>query len=1092
MGLIHGYSAFLNYAILRTKLNKLNVASSNLVARFVAIRQFEDEFSVNISYTAGMVSIAILLAALMAQEPTVLEVGKPFEGKVTDSAALVHSPILDSGGFSDTPTLGVPLIVTVAESGVYFLELRSFDFDAYLILRDASGRPLAEDDDSSLGTHARIVFELDADYEYQVSVCALHGSRGAYEVNLNRGVPENLSRVERDREEILNAQRRIEHLKLAKGADSVELVTALNALALLLYSQGDYEKALPLYERSLALTKKVLGPDHLKMAQGLHDFAILHQAQGNFEEARTSYEQSLAILEKLSGPDHLGVAKVLNSLANLYESNSKYEKASPLYERSLAIWEKVLGPDHPNVAIVLDSLAVILTVQGNYEEARPLFDRSLSIWEKVVGPNHPRIAQCLNNIAQLLRQQGNYKESQLLYERALAIAERMLGPDHPNTATGLANLADLLQLKGDFEEARPLYERSLMIREKVLGPFHPDIATGLNNFALLLRKLEEHEKAQPLYERSLAINEELYGPEHPDVATSLNNLAGLLQAQGNHEEARPLYERSLASSLQFLNRELPTLNEAGRLRLLEINANPESLLYSLWKLPPSSYAPYYSLFQNWKGKATRLQYAGLRLIQTKSNPEFLSKKRHIQDVAKNLSNLVFLPLSNQDSHHKERISDLRKERVRLERELNHEFGLDLVMATPSLEVVQSSMPANSVLLDFFVGIGIFVWVLPPSGDPQLIPLGDAGALRAAQEAFLRGRAIRGGRTLTDQSTVQKSDILSLLWAPLRDSVGEASIVFVSPDGFLGELPFGIMEENDGDFLLEKHRFVYLSDSTSLAGKESPNQAVKGSLFAVGDVNYFQRDDVAKSIAAEPSTRSRIGDAWNSLPATRDELQALRDLHNYILEWDSPLTVLEGKAATEERIRAELPGKRYVHIATHGYFEPDHLPSLMLDAEEKQAKAQLGELIQAVGLLPGLLSGLVFAGVNGEHDPTRDDGFLSAEEIQHLDLSACDLVVLSACETALGCARAGEGLMSVRRAFSVAGADTVISSLWKVDDKSTAQLMKDFYTNLWEKGMGRGEALHEAKVRMLRRSRLDNGGDAKPSTWGAFVLSGDWN
>ena len=159
----------------------------------------------------------------------------------------------------------------------------------------------------------------------------------------------------------------------------------------------------------------------------------------------------------------------------------------------------------------------------------------------------------------------------------------------------------------------------------------------------------------------------------------------------------------------------------------------------------------------------------------------------------------------------------------------------------------------------------------------------------------------------------------------------------------------------------------------------------------------------------------------------------------------------------------------MHIATHGYFEPDHLPSLLLDAEEKQSKAQLGEQIQAVGLLPGLLSGLVFAGVNGEPDLARDDGYLSAEEIQHLDLSECDLVVLSACETALGSARAGEGLMSLRRSFSVAGADTVISSLWKVGDVATAQLMKDFYTNLWENSMRRGEALHEAKLHMLRRN-----------------------
>lgn len=178
------------------------------------------------------------------------------------------------------------------------------------------------------------------------------------------------------------------------------------------------------------------------------------------------------------------------------------------------------------------------------------------------------------------------------------------------------------------------------------------------------------------------------------------------------------------------------------------------------------------------------------------------------------------------------------------------------------------------------------------------------------------------------------------------------------------------------------------------------------------------------------------------------MQSIRDLHEYVLEWQSPIHQLEGKAATEEAVRAALPGHRYMHIATHGYFEPDHLPSLLVDAAEKQADVFLDQQIRAAGMLPGLLSGLVFTGVNAEPDASRDDGYLSAEEILHLDLSACDLVVLSACETALGSARAGEGLMSLRRAFEVAGEDTVISSLWKVDDLATAALIKDFYTNLW--------------------------------------------
>ena len=145
-----------------------------------------------------------------------------------------------------------------------------------------------------------------------------------------------------------------------------------------------------------------------------------------------------------------------------------------------------------------------------------------------------------------------------------------------------------------------------------------------------------------------------------------------------------------------------------------------------------------------------------------------------------------------------------------------------------------------------------------------------------------------------------------------------------------------------------------------------------------------------------------------------------------------------------------------------------------------------------GLHPGLLSGLVLAGANrppGEEDH-RDDGYLTASEVTLLDLSGVDLVVLSACETGLGRPQSGEGLLGLRRAFHMAGADTVVSSLWSVEDESTSELMQGFYRNLLVAGMGRQEALRAAKLEMLDRNRREHG-EALPSTWGAFVLSGEW-
>jgi len=748
-----------------------------------------------------------------------------------------------------------------------------------------------------------------------------------------------------------------------------------------------------------------------------------------------------------------------------------------------------LSPEHPEIAITLVNLGLLLNRQGNYAEALPLLERAVVLNKKAYGANHPMVATCIDALARAQKVQGKHARS--LYEQAFAMRRDTLGINHPETVMILNNIAGLHFANGDLEEAESVYRQALTTWETVFGLEHPNVALGQSNLAQTLKDVGEFEEALPLFRSALSIRQQTLGNSHPNTVASQKNLALILVEMGEYENALPHFQLALSAALQRIDNQFPSMNETERLHMLKVTAKPGGYLDCISNIPDLDLNEHYALFQEWKGKAIRLKSASVKLGRMASTPSLRATKGKIQVLAKELSNLVLLPIAEREESHGQRIDDLRKERLRLERELNSQLGLSSVLEIPELAEVQMALPKDSTLVDFFVGKDVYAWIVKPSGSPSLIRLGKATALQEAQASFLSVTTRRGGKSLLDRKPSAEVGYQTLLWKPLQEAIGGSNTVFICPDGFICELPFGILPGEAGGVLLEKHRFVYLSDPVSLVFHEKSSGEDEGSLLAVGGVNYFKRDDADEIGTEGISNRSRVGGTWNSLPATRDEIQALHDLHDFILEWASPMTVVEGKSATEERIRIELPGKRYVHIATHGYFEPEHLPSLLLDAEEKQASAQLGEQLYAVGLLPGLLSGLVFAGVNGDPDPTRDDGYLSAEEIQHLDLSACDLVVLSACETALGSARAGEGLMSLRRSFSVAGADTVISSLWKVDDQATAQLMKDFYTNLWEKNMSRGDALHEAKLRMLRRNRIDNGGDAMPSTWGAFVLSGEW-
>ena len=224
--------------------------------------------------------------------------------------------------------------------------------------------------------------------------------------------------------------------------------TSLSNLAGLCRAQGDYARALPLYERCARHLGARPRPRPPRRGDGPQQPRPLYQDQGDYARALPLFERALAICERALGPDHPQVAQSLNNLAALYQDQGDYARALPLYERALAICERALGPDHPHVAASLNNLAGLYRAQGDYARALPLYERALAIAERALGPDHPHVAASLNNLAVLYRAQGDYARALPLYERALAISERALGPDHPEVATSLNNLAGSLPRPG--------------------------------------------------------------------------------------------------------------------------------------------------------------------------------------------------------------------------------------------------------------------------------------------------------------------------------------------------------------------------------------------------------------------------------------------------------------------------------------------------------------------------------------------------------------------------------------------------------------------------------------------------------------------
>ncbi len=216
----------------------------------------------------------------------------------------------------------------------------------------------------------------------------------------------------------------------------------------------------------------------------------LHFRKGEYNQALPLSERALAIREQVLGPAHPDYAQSLNNLAYFYCAKGEYDQALPLYERALAIREQVLGPAHPDYATSLHSLAVLYHSKGEYDQALPLSERALAIAEQTLGQAHPHYATILQNLANLYSSKGEYDQALTLLEQALAIQEQVFGQDHPDYAYSLSSLAALYDFKGDYDQALPLYERALAILKKVLGEKHPDTKIVEENYQRCLSELE--------------------------------------------------------------------------------------------------------------------------------------------------------------------------------------------------------------------------------------------------------------------------------------------------------------------------------------------------------------------------------------------------------------------------------------------------------------------------------------------------------------------------------------------------------------------------------------------------------------------------
>jgi CHAT domain-containing protein/tetratricopeptide (TPR) repeat protein len=910
-------------------------------------------------------------------------------------------------------------------------------------------------------------------------------------------------------------ERALAILEASFGPDHPDVAMALGDLAwATFWDGGDYDRATAEWERALGITERSLGPDSSQTVWILGDLAIGRWHMGDYVAARSLMERSLSGAERIYGPDDLSVAARLNDLGLFYYFLGDYDTARPLHERALAIREKIEGPEGINVTRSLNNLAMLFTDTGDYARAKPLVERAVANYEKAGRVEETDFARILNTLANLLYEMGDTESARRLFERDIAIWEKTGNAEHPDLSLDLNSLAELLLSRGDLQAARPLFERALAIRKKRLGPDHPAVARTLADLARLRWLAGDGQEALDGALRSEAIARTQFRA----TARSLTEKEALR------------YEQVRVSGLDVA---LSVLVAAGATR------RTRAIVGRVWDEEVRS-----------RGTVLDEMAKRHRTIAAAENADIASLVTALDRARNRLARMVIEgPGDGPAEEYGRGLERAREEKEGAERALadrSASFRRELAGENVGLAEMEKALPASGALVAYVrygrqmppkkqptagaapsrVVPSYLAFVQRSDGaDPVMVPLGPASRIesrvRAWREEVAKPPAelpVAGGRA-EDRYRTAGSHLRQAIWDPLVKHLRGADLVFVVPDGVMHLVNLATLPVGEDRYLVESGPLIhYLSSEREVVRPAGPPGPAKG-LLAVGGVDFDARVEAlaegvedgstvataslispADDARADSTPRSTCADfrslKFAPLPYSRLEVDEIESLWRERLSGRTDeagrILKLTGARAGRETFRRSVAGRQVVHLATHAFFAQDRCPSVLelargIDRPPAGGKPRVTAIL---GDDPLLLSGLALAGANRRDAARRgEDGILTAEEIASLDLSGVQWVVLSACETGIGKVQVGEGVLGLRRAFEIAGADTLILSLWSVADAAAREWMRGLYEARLS-GRTTTEAVRQASLAMIQKRR-DAGLSIHPADWGAFVATGDW-
>ncbi|MBD79239.1 MAG: hypothetical protein CL840_09990 [Crocinitomicaceae bacterium] len=891
----------------------------------------------------------------------------------------------------------------------------------------------------------------------------------------------DLASLNIDRGEFDEAESQLETateiIKEKSGKKSINYYLALMELAELYQIGGKYKKADATMKTAYKLLNRS-GENAALSVNSSEELAELYIAQGRYKAAENILVRSIDLNERKYGDDHYRLVKPLSLYADLYLVTGEYIEAEKKVKRALELSKKTLGDTSVAYMDNLTLLAEIYVAMGNYDEAQEIYSNARKLIQQKFGKGNIREAEILEKLADV-----NFKSNDAdievidgLLDEAKDIIITNFSSSHPSYADLLEYHGRVYMEYGKFEEAESNVMDARKIWYAVHGKDHIKSARNEMLMGDLKYKEEKYHEAYENFKISSESFKNILDDNHPEYIDTRSKMGRSLFANGEYARAMKVYDETTLKYLVYLKKYFPSLSEKEKGKY--------------WNSIKGDFEAYNTLalnFQSSKGK-TRKSLGNIYSfkLSTKAILQSSSAKLKNRVVNSGDGDLIFrfgqfnekkeLLTKGLSMTEAERLSnginmaELEKEINSLEKELSEEseeFAQIFDNEQYTWKDVKKVLKPNEYAVEIirfrywdkvFTDSILYAALIlhNRSKAPELVLLSNGNELDAKFFKYYTN-------VIKYKAKDKKS--YGQFWKAVDSYIPDSSTIYISADGVYNQMNIETLVDTSGTYIIDKDNVYYVSNTKDLVlnSQEGYKQKYEtNSAFLIGNPKF-----------AGDAKKIDMGNKVSSIEPLPGAEKEILNITKLLAKKNWKYVTLTQDSASELKVK-NMESPRVFHVATHGFF-----------MAESKKQEQTGR--EDIADNPLLRSGLLFTGAgellanNNIYDFNKKDGILTAYEAMNLNLDNTELVVLSACETGRGEIESGEGVYGLQRSFLVAGADNVVMTLFKVNDKITQELMNDFYSH-WLAGESKRSAFQEAKKRIKKKYE-------KPIYWGSFMMIG---